>query len=237
MPELSPDLRRLVLATRATRFASAGNRARILEGLRARLGDAAIMGAGTAQVVATSATPGFAYGKQSAIAIAGLTLLGGILFFTARAQRAFWTDANLEPIAVNVSTITSEFAADSSRIALPPESAASGSPVTVVPSIGDITRAVTSNHAQDRLAAEVALLSRAQGALRNGRPVLALEVLNEHERKFGNGQLREERIAARVQALCALGRTAEARAQLAQLSPNSIHSDLSRQACGSGKGD
>jgi hypothetical protein len=84
------------------------------------------------------------------------------------------------------------------------------------------------------LAEEVALLSRAQAAIRNGKPTVALDVLNEHERKFGNGLLSEERIAARVRALCALGRTSEADAQLARLSPKSLHGQ-SPQACGSRK--
>ncbi len=230
MSELSSDLRRLVLAAKDTKFASAGDRARILVALRARLGDAAVIGAEAAHGVATSATSGFAYGKLSVIGV-GLTIIGCILFFTARAQRAFLADTNLGPIAVNVSAVTSGSAADSSQSALPSEPAASGSPVTVGTSSGDITRAVAYSHARDSLADEVALLSRAQRALRSGRPALALEALNEHERKFGNGQMKEERIAARVQALCALGRTAEAQAQLVQLAPNSIHSGLTRQAC------
>jgi hypothetical protein len=82
------------------------------------------------------------------------------------------------------------------------------------------------------LAEEVAIIARAETALRSARPALALEVLNEHERKFGNGLLAEERIAARAQALCALGRTAEADAQLTQLSPNSLHGQPSQKACG-----
>jgi hypothetical protein len=75
-------------------------------------------------------------------------------------------------------------------------------------------------------------MSRAEVAINSGRPAAALEVLSEHERKFGNGLLKEERIAARVQALCALGRNAEAEAQLAQLSSKSLHETESRQACG-----
>ena len=66
-------------------------------------------------------------------------------------------------------------------------------------------------------------------------PARLSRLLNEHERRFGNGLLAEERIAARIQALCALGRTTEADAQLARLSPKSLHGEPARQACSSRK--
>ena len=96
-------------------------------------------------------------------------------------------------------------------------------------------RAVASHHGRDNLSEEVAILSRAETELHAGRPAVALRLLDEHERKFGNGLLAEERIAARVQALCALGRTTEADAQLARLSPKSLHGEQARQACSSSK--
>jgi hypothetical protein len=87
---------------------------------------------------------------------------------------------------------------------------------------------------RDGLSEEVAIMSRAESDLHGGRPESALKALGEHERKFGNGVLAEERTAARIQALCALGRTAEADAQLARLirtAPNSPHTERARQAC------
>jgi Flp pilus assembly protein TadD len=87
---------------------------------------------------------------------------------------------------------------------------------------------------RDGLAEEVALLSRAETELRAGRPAKALSALSEHQRKFPRGALAEERAAARIQALCALGRTDDANAQLRQLlhlSPNSAHEGRARQAC------
>jgi outer membrane protein assembly factor BamD (BamD/ComL family) len=58
---------------------------------------------------------------------------------------------------------------------------------------------------------EIALVSRAHAALTSGDPASALALLAEHARRFPNGALGEEREATRVLALCALGRTAEAR--------------------------
>ena len=73
----------------------------------------------------------------------------------------------------------------------------------------------TVSRTRDGLAEEVALLSRAETELRAGRPAKALLVLAEHQRKFPRGALAEERTAARIQALCALGLRDEANAQLA----------------------
>ena len=58
--------------------------------------------------------------------------------------------------------------------------------------------------------AEAQLLGDAQRALANGDASRALRVIDEHARTFPHGALGEERQAARVMALCALGRTAEA---------------------------
>lgn len=58
--------------------------------------------------------------------------------------------------------------------------------------------------------AEAQLLGDAQRALANGDASRALRVIEEHARAFPHGALGEERQAARVMALCALGRTAEA---------------------------
>lgn len=62
------------------------------------------------------------------------------------------------------------------------------------------------------LSEEATLLQRAQSALAAKNPELALAVLAEHERRFAAGALAEERRAAKVLALCALGRVDEARA-------------------------
>jgi hypothetical protein len=61
------------------------------------------------------------------------------------------------------------------------------------------------------LAVELALLGTAQRELAAGRAERALERLTEHEQRFPSGALLGERLAARVFALCALGRNAEAR--------------------------
>jgi len=84
---------------------------------------------------------------------------------------------------------------------------------------------------RDSLSEEVDILSRAEKELHSGHPEKALSLLNEHERKFKNGSLAEERTAARVQSLCALGRTKEADALFGRLSPQSLHGEPTHQVC------
>ncbi len=62
-----------------------------------------------------------------------------------------------------------------------------------------------------KFAAETRLLEEAQMELRKGQPARALELIEAHEARFADGALREERVAAKVLALCMVGRSAEAR--------------------------
>ncbi|HEY6728549.1 MAG TPA: hypothetical protein VI197_31275 [Polyangiaceae bacterium] len=86
---------------------------------------------------------------------------------------------------------------------------------------------------KNRLAEEIALLSRATSALHAGRPQDALSALAEHQRRFPLGHLSVERIAARAQALCQLGRKAEGERELARLPSASPQAARARRACGS----
>ncbi len=63
---------------------------------------------------------------------------------------------------------------------------------------------------ESSLAAELALVREATLALKDGKPARTLEVLVEHRRRFAAGALRREGAVLRAEALCALGRTAEA---------------------------
>jgi hypothetical protein len=74
-----------------------------------------------------------------------------------------------------------------------------------------------SASAAEALAQELALLDDASAAASRGEPSQALEVLAEHARRFPHGQLEDARRATRVQVLCDLGRTEDARAEAAAL--------------------
>jgi hypothetical protein len=91
--------------------------------------------------------------------------------------------------------------------------------------------------AVDPLVAETRGLGEAHGALKDGDPARALALLDAQGATYADGQLREERAAARVLALCKLGRADEARALAARFlaeNPRSLLADRVRSACAAG---
>ncbi len=91
--------------------------------------------------------------------------------------------------------------------------------------------------ASDSLREEYALLEQAHRAIEQGQNDRALGILAQHQRRFANGQLSEERQAARVLALCASGRVqahSEAKRFLAA-HPKSLLGPRVRQECGLGR--
>jgi outer membrane protein assembly factor BamD (BamD/ComL family) len=78
-------------------------------------------------------------------------------------------------------------------------------------------------------------LKAAEQALRAGDPGSALRALDEHARRYPNGSLAEERTVSRVLALCAAGRTDEARGVARNFlasRPSSPHLSRVRASCG-----
>jgi hypothetical protein len=211
MSNLSPRARALVEAGRGAFGPAEVDRARLRGALRARLGDEALP--------AQSAGAGRAAAGRGLWLVSGglvgVGLLGGALLFALRqAQRA------PQPAPVVATVQAPDPVAP--PMAAPPPSAVFA-PEATEPSV--------QRPAPDRLAEEVALLSRATAALHAGRAADALKALDEHRRKFPKGRLSEERGAARAQALCALGRLDEARAELSGLAAQSPSAARARQIC------
>ena len=69
-----------------------------------------------------------------------------------------------------------------------------------------------ADHTGTTLSREAAGLAEVQRALREGRAAAALSLLDAQEPQFRAGKLQQERQAARVIALCAEGKSSEARA-------------------------
>jgi hypothetical protein len=93
---------------------------------------------------------------------------------------------------------------------------------TETPVAGDQVRPVADNS----LAREIALLRNARAALDQHDPKRALAMADEHAALFANGTMRQEQLATRVLALCALKRQAEATAakrELERIAPRSPH--------------
>jgi len=84
------------------------------------------------------------------------------------------------------------------------------------------------------IAAETAMLADVQRALQLGRAASALAKLNHYDRAFPAGALKEEATAARVAALCAFGRKADAQRwaeEFFRRYPNSPLTARVRRAC------
>jgi hypothetical protein len=76
------------------------------------------------------------------------------------------------------------------------------------------------------LSLEARALSGVQRAVREGRSTEALALLDQQDRDFPQGELRQERVAARVVALCAAGKASEARALAASFLARAPRSPL-----------
>jgi len=250
MSDLSEGGKALVQAARRADRPSDADRKRVLAALQARLGDAALLGASVTEAPrAVASGPSFARSKLLKWGLVGSTVLvlGAALFvprFTDEREQ-------VEPrtsVSVASAAPTPVVDAATAPVAVQPRtepdlptspSARSDEPrAAPIATLEGARRAIVAPKAparsRDGLTEEVALLSRAETELHAGRPAKALVALAEHQRRFPRGALAEERTAAKIQALCALGRNEEANAQLRQLlhiSPKSALEERSRQAC------
>lgn len=239
MPDLSPEAEELVRAGRRAYRPEETDRERILQALRGRLGDAAVLGAGATLPPAAPAGANAIRSVLSHWKIIGLATLasGGLLV----ALLGHPTSSPPVPGVAIVPQVAGSAASD-----VPPATAPAATDVAAPvgepaspqneakPARSAEARPAPPRHVRDGLSEEVAILARAETALHSARPDVALKALDEHERKFPNGVLAEERTAARIQALCSLGRTAEADAwlaRLARMSPHSPNEERARQAC------
>lgn len=236
MTELSPRARSLFWAGRQSLQPSVEDQERVLLALSQRI-DALQVGPKQAPSSTPAAT---GLGGHAIAAIAfGLGLVGVGVFQLTRSA-----PAHVAPPSPSSAVVASARVAASARPQPPepasepapavPESAGTGGPAAPSESVASRARSAAPAAASDRLAEEVAILSRAERALSAGQYQATLHVLDEHRRNFPNGALVQERIAARVQALCGLGRVSDAEAELARLarlSPKSPHG-VRAHACG-----
>jgi len=153
----------------------------------------------------------------------GAALVGGVAFLAlgpkAPTPVSAATEAPLPPAVAG------------QTMAPPVEAQALPAPEPALPAKPQVEPQAPAQRPQDRLAQEVALLSRATSDLRAGRAGAALKSLDEHQRKFPNGMLAVERRAVRAQALCTLKRVSEGRAEISLLAPQSPAAGRAKQLC------
>lgn len=227
MTALSPKARALVQAGRDAFRPTTADRERVETVLRARLGSGALPpDPGVTQLARTA-------GFQAAARVAiGACVVGGVAFLALRPS------ASTPAPQADSSMQAPRAPAAPSHVASTPSTdtpAPAPEPATVAPAHAPSSkaRAPRAAHEQDRLAQEVALLSRATSELRADHAREALKLLDEHQRRFPSGALREERQAAKAQALCLLHRVSEGRAELAHLAQQSPAAARAEQVCDS----
>jgi hypothetical protein len=217
--DLKPEAQKLVEASRAAFRPTEADRERVFQALLPHVG-----GPLGAEAASTAAEGGLkATLLKVSAAIVGLGLAGGGLYLAQRPEQPPPAPIAAPPVKAAAAPVAPAPEEPESVLPASPqgEPAAKKSPVP--------------SRSADSLAEEVAILSRASSELRAGRPAAALKALDEHQRSFPSGVLSQERTAARIQALCALGRTKEARSaleRLARTAPNSPHEARARKACG-----
>jgi hypothetical protein len=159
------------------------------------------------------------------VVVVGVGILGGVL---SVARHKGGAQEDLQKVnSAAVAAPTQPISADTPPSDEPPTISDPGPSPTTPP----IAPTPWGHRRQDRLAAEVEILSRATRDLRSGHPAEALKALDEYRHKFPKGLLGEEQRAARAQALCALGRFDEANAKMAGLGPQSPLAIRAKQFC------
>jgi hypothetical protein len=244
MSELSPESSRFLALARAgenpPRGARAAGKQRLALALGVATAGTALGTAGAAAAPAASLLTLKSAVVYFAVGVASGSLVSGASFAVSNlsradvaqhqptrgpSERAVNGDATTSRVAVASVTESAAAAFEESMNPMPnlPRSAVavSGSGMGSRPPMVDAgaPRALPLDDTTSALPSrsgtgEMSGLIAAQQALRSGDANLALARLDEHARLFPQSQFEEERSAARIVALCTLGRFAEGRALL-----------------------
>lgn len=232
--DLTPEAAALVRAGRSAFRPTDSDRERVLHSLTGALGESAALGAANNAGPANAAAPSrvalktWLSGGVAAVALGTGVMVAPHLWTRAPSGVKSAPAVAAAPVTETMPSVS----APSSEITSAPEPPRTvqgmSSPRPGSPSAPRLAPL-------DSLPQEVRLLSRAEQQMNDGLAGDALRTLAEHERRFPNGALAEERMAARVQALCALGRTTDAKSELTRLThayPRSPHLERARRVCG-----
>ena len=223
MAALSPKARAVIEEARAEMLPPAGERERFEALLDAQLGATP---SGPSAHAPALPRPAGGWRLVTSLAV-GTALVGGVALLTLPPKGG----QHSTPVSAPMATIAPAPVIASQMTAPASEVPAVPSPEPALPAKPQVEPQAPAQRPQDRLAQEVALLSRATSDLRAGRAGAALKSLDEHQRKFPNGMLAVERRAVRAQALCTLKRVSEGRAELSHLAPQSPAAGRAKQLC------
>jgi hypothetical protein len=239
-PSLDPRTRALLDRARAGFEPSRADEARVEAGLLAAIGATtlgAAMAGASAAVGKAAGLAGSAFAKLAlscvivvSVAVGGAAVLTGSLGPAAQ-ERTPATEAVVEPVetAARVPVLSAPPAA----VAAPAKSSSTAR-TTATPLPTATATATATSSATSNIAEEVAFVREGTSRLHASDPVGALSAFDAHASAFPHGVLEEERSAGRVLALCALGRTSDARARAEELRaahPASAHASRIRKSC------
>ena len=260
MSELGPDARAILRNGRDGDNPSPADRTRIHAALMATIAAGA---ATTLANQASAATPditpdlslptSIGIGKPIAATVFGSIFAKGMLVVVLGAAGAWlaWPTTPNKPMNGSSGIPDKPVASIAATAAAPaPDSSAEVAPESPMAPLVEVSEQIISakpapiaastasaevpDESEDSLLAETQRLREAHGAMQNGDAEKALELLSEKAAEDEGQKLREERAAARVLALCKLGRVEEAQAEaeafLSQ-NPRSPLADRVRKAC------
>jgi hypothetical protein len=230
---MSPETRDFLATVRRAEDPSPNDEARVLAALEATVAGAltgnALAGAPATKGVASAAGPGL----KLIGALLGVSVGSALVAVAISNGAAPPTVASPQHSGhVSVSHAPAPSSAAPAPSSVPPSSAASArgvsarSPVAVPPEVRQATEppapSSTTRARSASLRDEIALLAGVQAALERGDGAEALRQLDQHT--SGDRQLVAERRAARIAALCLLGRVSEAQALAAVFFREHAHS-------------
>jgi hypothetical protein len=228
--DLRPPGREILDMARRARTPTEEDRERVHRALVASLGSAAAVGAAKAAAASMAPKASLAWLKW---ALAAAVLSSASLGLYVWSAKRHVTAASAPP-ATDVAPPSPPIAVPSS---LAPSEPAPSEP-TLVPAPVAPTKSAAPRpkpeSSGDALAQELSLLHQAHAELRSGNAGRALSLAREHAHRYPSSQLRFERNALEVRALCALGRETEARKaadQLRSQAPNSPVSAALKDTC------
>jgi hypothetical protein len=226
--QMNPEARRMLDQIRSARTPSAGDKERIRKALALGVAvtAASVPGVAAGASAAKAATTlGIASGFKVAVSVVVLASVGAGAYIWTRPPSqiaAHHAPVSVVPVAVP----TPPRVVEDSPAAMVAEPSLSP-PASPSP--------VHAGASRDPLMTELALLHRAQQAWRQGNAARALELAQQHARRYPHSALALERDALRIFALCSLGQRAQARplaADLLRRAPGSPLRTSVEESCG-----
>jgi hypothetical protein len=215
--EMNPEARRLVQLARQARTPTPEDKRRV----RAALGFGIAATAASAPTgAAAAAVKAFGVGAAARIALTAIVIgsVGAGAFYSTRAAMHSRAQARSSAAAAEAREPLRVLEPHSSPTTQPAVVEAIDAPAQGTPDAVSLeARPHAAPAPQDPLLVELTLLHRAQKAWQDGKPQLALDLVQRHSHMYPHSQLALERDAVRVFALCALGRTAEASSLASEL--------------------